>query len=572
MKKNIVYLSLLAVVATGFLLRIVYLDKFPPAVSWDEISHGYNAYSILETGRDEWGKFFPLSNFRAYGDYPLALNLYLTIPFIALLGLSELSIRLPHVLLGTLTIVASYFVAYGLTKSKKISLLTSLLVAIEPWHFFFSRFVAQSNLSVFFLTASVAAFLNKERNKYLLPLSVILLGLTLYSYHTTRIFSPLVLLSAIFVFRKDLGGLFGFTLWIKRSTLFFCLIFFLPLAYILANPESRARSGEVFLINEGAINQIIEKRQTSSYPDVVNKLLYNRPVYFFTEAAKNHVGYFSPRFLFFNGGTHYQFSVPGKGLLYLVNLPFFYFGIYLAFKKVFQKNKNYQFILLWFFLAPIAGSITKENFAVMRATTMLPLPQFFSAMGLLSFFAFIEKKVKLRRLNFKILFFSIYFVLLFLNMRNYLTEYFGNYTKSYSQDRQYGYRQVVDYAKKHYEEYDKIVVTKKYGEPHEFFLFFWPWDPQKFKNDPNLVRFKQSDWYWVDRFDKFYFVNDWQIVEQDTGNYQFYLESGGEIDCSDSKCLLITSPGNVPAGWSKLETINFLDTDPAFEIYENSYR
>jgi hypothetical protein len=79
---------LLLILAVAALARILFLSSNPPSLNWDEVSHGYNAYSILKTGRDEWGRLFPLSNFRAYGDYPLALNLYLTIPFIATLGLN----------------------------------------------------------------------------------------------------------------------------------------------------------------------------------------------------------------------------------------------------------------------------------------------------------------------------------------------------------------------------------------------------------------------------------------------------------------------------------------------------
>ena len=113
-------------------------------------------------------------------------------------------------------------------------------------------------------------------------------------------------------------------------------------------------------------------------------------------------------------------------------------------------------------------------------------------------------------------------------------------------------------------------MTKKYGEPQEFVLFYWPWDPESYRTDPNLNRFYQSNWYWVDGFDKFYFVNDWEIPA--AFDEDFVLESGGNVKCqmSNVKCLLITSPGNVPEGWEKMETINFLDGQPAFEIYDNN--
>jgi len=105
-------------------------------------------------------------------------------------------------------------------------------------------------------------------------------------------------------------------------------------------------------------------------------------------------------------------------------------------------------------------------------------------------------------------------------------------------------------------------VTKKYGEPHEYFLFFLSYDPAKYLSDEDKIAFFQSSWYWVDKFDKFYFVNDWQVKD-------LKLESGGSIDCKKSKCLLITSQGNKPIDWKKLKTIDFVSGKPAFEIYEN---
>ena len=141
------------------------------------------------------------------------------------------------------------------------------------------------------------------------------------------------------------------------------------------------------------------------------------------------------------------------------------------------------------------------------------------------------------------------------------------YKKNYSWAWQYGHEQVVEYAKENYDDYDKIVVSKYYGEPHEYFLFFWPWNPEKYQDDPNLVRFYQSSWYWVDRFDKFYFVNDWDVPKEEWPT--FVLESGDKFDCKDSKCLLITSPGNHPKSWENVHNIDFLDGKRAFEISEN---
>jgi 4-amino-4-deoxy-L-arabinose transferase-like glycosyltransferase len=121
---------LVIIIILGFVLRFAFLTYNPPSLNWDEVSHGYNAYSLLKTGMDQWGQKFPIFNFRAYGDHPTTLNLYLTIPFIAILGLTEFAMRFPHAILGTLTIISVYFLTLGITKKRNLSLLSAFLAAI----------------------------------------------------------------------------------------------------------------------------------------------------------------------------------------------------------------------------------------------------------------------------------------------------------------------------------------------------------------------------------------------------------------------------------------------------------
>lgn len=557
---------LILIVAIGFILRVFFVDQFPVSLNWDEISHGYNAYSILKTGSDEWGQTLPFANFRAYGDYPLAFNLYITMPFVAILGLNELAIRLPHVLLGTLTILAVYYLTFGITKKKNLALLAAFLSAIDPWFLFPSRFVLQSNLSVFFLIAGIAAFVNRKKSKWMLPFSVLLLGLTLYSYHTTRILTPLIVSSLATIYWKELKKYFSKKTLQSILPIILLVLFFVPLPFILLNPESRARSNEVFVIDSAAIAKIEEQRNNSTLSPLMTKVLYNRPVYLAEKFVSNYIGYFSPQYLFINGGTQYQFSVPGFGLLNPVNILFFYIGLGIIIFKS-RKNKDFRMLLFWLILAPIPAGITLERYAVLRSSAMLPIPQIASALG---FFAVL----KYLKYSLSKIFIAGYLFILVIFFAIYLRSYFGEYATGYSWAWQYGYKQAVNYVQKSYNKYDQIIVTKKYGEPHEFFLFFMKYDPTKYKKDPNLIRFYQSKWYWVDRFDKFWFVNDWQVVLNppwmSSIQQKFITESKHEVNCEDQKCLLITSPDNAPPGWSKIDQINFFDNSPAFEIYENN--
>ncbi|NMC99499.1 MAG: phospholipid carrier-dependent glycosyltransferase, partial [Bacteroidales bacterium] len=265
-KKGIIILFFIVVLAS--ILRFGFLTENPPSVNWDEISYGYNAYSILKTGMDQWGSRFPIFNFRAYGDYPTTLNLYLTVPFIAVLGLTDFAIRFPHALMGVLTVISVYFLALGTTKRRNISLLASFLAAVGPWYVFASRFVIQSNLSVFLLITAAAMFVHRKKSSVLFPTSLILLFLTLFSYHTTRIFSPIFILLMAFIFRKD----------IKNKIIYIFVAIFIALsAYILVNPNATARGNVLFIINQSAVNKIIESRNSSKLPDSVKRFVYNRP-------------------------------------------------------------------------------------------------------------------------------------------------------------------------------------------------------------------------------------------------------------------------------------------------------
>jgi len=560
-QKTIVLLILIFLL--GFGLRFFRLSTMPPALNWDEISHGYNAYSILKTGRDEWGQLLPWANFRAYGDYPLPANLYLTIPSISIFGLNEFGIRAPHALLGSLTILATFLLTQGLGFDLWVSLLAASLVAVNPWTLFPSRFVVQSNLSLFFTIAGLALFFNRKKKPLYLPLSALALGISAYSYHNARIFVPLLVAVLIFLYRNEWKKW-----WQKKrnhllATILLLLVFYIPLVPILIGPEARARARWVSIIDQGAINQIIESRFQSNLPLPLPRLLYNRPVYFFTHFLSNYIGYYSPRFLFFEGGTDYQLSVPGEGILYPVELPFFYLGLgFLVFLALIKparggsassRRKFAQALLLWLLLAPIPAAATRGGGHVIRASTMLPLPQILTALGVFQLAQFLNQKRKGTALAL----FIVFLLTIFISTFSYLQTYFGSYRQDYSWSWQYGYKEIATFIKDHYQDYDKILVTKKYGEPHEFLLFYLAWDPAKYRTDPNLVRYFRSDWYWVDSFDKFIFINDWEVKEK---SIPFTLDP--------KPYLLITSPENYPEGWSKIETINFLDGKPVFEILE----
>ena len=94
------YFILVAALLLGFYLRIHNVANMPNGLTWDEAALGYNAFSILKTGRDEFGKFLPII-FKSFGDYKPGLYVYLAVPSVAIFGLTEFATRLPSVLATT---------------------------------------------------------------------------------------------------------------------------------------------------------------------------------------------------------------------------------------------------------------------------------------------------------------------------------------------------------------------------------------------------------------------------------------------------------------------------------------
>src|SRR5690242_9071239 len=131
--KNKVYLFLFVIILfLGIFLRFYKLGQIPNGFYQDESAIGYNAFSIMQTGRDEHGVFSPLY-FKSFGDYKLPVYIYSTIIPIQLFGLNEFAIRFPSAFFGALTLLVFYLFAFELTQDKKISLLATLLLSINPW-------------------------------------------------------------------------------------------------------------------------------------------------------------------------------------------------------------------------------------------------------------------------------------------------------------------------------------------------------------------------------------------------------------------------------------------------------
>ena len=107
MKKINILLFLIVIVLSAF-LRLYKLGQSPEGFYLDEAAIGYNAFSILKTGKDEFGKKWPLV-FRSFGDFKAPVYSYLLVPVFAVLEPTVLLVRLPSAVAGILTVICFYW-------------------------------------------------------------------------------------------------------------------------------------------------------------------------------------------------------------------------------------------------------------------------------------------------------------------------------------------------------------------------------------------------------------------------------------------------------------------------------
>ena len=263
MRKDILLKNKLAILLFIVLLAGVFrfwqLSRYPVSLTIDEAAVGYNAYSILKTGRDEHGEFLPLA-FLSIGDYKPPLHIYLAVPTIAIFGLSELGVRFSMALFSTLTVISVFLLIRQLTKNEIIALLSSFFLAISPWHIHPARFSYEVTLGLFLIVTAVWLFLLAfEKKKHFLWVSAVLFVLSMYASHTQRIFIPLLIIGLGIIFWKQL--LKHRMALIKAVVI--GVILLIPLTRILFNIAGQTRANMVFITKDPSIQTELKKDKTN---------------------------------------------------------------------------------------------------------------------------------------------------------------------------------------------------------------------------------------------------------------------------------------------------------------------
>jgi len=202
---NRIRIAVIAIaIIAGAALRVARLDAVPPGLHPDEAVEGYDAYSILKTGRDHRGHFLPLA-MESFSDYRMPLFQYSLVPLVAAFGLKTSIIRLGAALWGLLDLIAVTGIAL-LTLGTPGAAAASLLYAFSPWHLAFSRQAIETSAASATVSLAILGFFLwlKYRDARWLIASAVFFGLSTYTYSITKAFTPLMIVLLAVLYRREI--------------------------------------------------------------------------------------------------------------------------------------------------------------------------------------------------------------------------------------------------------------------------------------------------------------------------------------------------------------------------------
>lgn len=544
---------LILIVILAAVLRLWNLANNPPHLSNDEAALGYNAYSIFKTARDEHGEFLPIV-FQSFGDWKPGLYIYLDVPFIALLGLNELAVRLPAGIVGIIAVWLMFLVVRQLFNNERLGLASAFFMAISPWHLQFSRGAWEAGIAFTLVLAGIYFFLRAVNGKQrFLILSAFLFTLTLWAYQGAKLSTSIVVLGLVLFFRRELFKL-------PRRIIFRSILvgFIVALPILLSLTQGKTGRLEVYSVfsyerSPETIEEIIgQENITQSSP--LYFLYHSESLNFLRGILGRWLNHYSGRFLFFEGDwTSTRHGAPNNGVLLFADVFFLVAG----FIALAQRGSKHTMLFVWFLLlfAPLPAALSRDPVHAVRSMNMiLPITVVLASGAIF----LLQKVSQLGRLRYLLMFVLV--LLYIASFVYYLDAYWVHAPKHNSQGWQYGYKQMTEKIAQLRGQYKEIIVKQDFAQPYIFFLFYWKYDPVKYQATAKevFVPSKFGDVGLVSRVDDITFRDiNWRDDRGMTG--KLFIVDPIKVPIDDS---------SDPKQFKIVDEIKYLNGQTAFRFIE----
>lgn len=338
-------LALLAILLVAAALRLPQLSTNPPGLIPDEAMFTYDAWSILHTGRDQYGErlpLFPRSAARLH-----CLYLYATVPSVAAFGLTELGARVPSVLAGLVS-VALLWRLVRRSGGVAAGLLAAALLAVSPWHVLISRTGHEWCFLPTVTLVTVLLVLRALEGRGSWLLAGLGAGASLYTYTPIRMSLPLVLIGIGLFFRREL--------WQERRAvaggILVAALVALPVLVSALGPEGMKRLA------------VVREKNGSDQP--------------FGGYFARYAASFTPSFLLRGASQPELHRLRSTGLLYGFETALLGLGVLAVLRR---RDPVGLTLLAWWAAAPLAVAIHHDCPDPILLVTQLPMPQALAGLG-----------------------------------------------------------------------------------------------------------------------------------------------------------------------------------------------
>ncbi|MDP3716153.1 MAG: glycosyltransferase family 39 protein [Acidobacteriota bacterium] len=346
-------------VAALSLLAWVYgagLDRSPVYLVHDEVVYAINANAIASTLRDINGQFLPLSIHVSGGFFATPVNIYLTALFLKVLPLTEVTVRLPSVVVGLLNIGLLFLIARRVFASLWLAVLAAGVLAFTPAHFIHSRMGTDHEYAVTAVLAWALCVIGHDvlSTRRLLVAGAIL-GAGVYTYLGAVITMPAcVAITWVLLWWR------GTRTWRPFAAVAggFAIVLVPFVAWHLLHPLQYLGQMKMYSLGQAP----------STEPVVL------------ADRVAAYWNYFNPSFLFFAGDTSLINGTRYTGVFLLPVLFLFSAGLVRLFRTA--GSPATLLIALCLLASPLAAAVVGEAYRINRALMLLPFVALVAAMGI----------------------------------------------------------------------------------------------------------------------------------------------------------------------------------------------
>lgn len=557
---------LILILILASFLRLWKLSETPSSLFGDELDVGYQAYSILKTGRDYSGNFMPL-HFESLAEWRTPLYLYSAVPTVALFGISALGVRLPAAIFGILGVFALYLLVKKITKDEKLSLVAALVLSLSPWHIQYSRAAFEVTQLVLLLILGLYLFFIALKNGRWLWVSTLCLVLTPWVYSTAKLFTPLLLIFLFVVWKKQIFEISKKHLtWailalllvggpIAGSTLFGGGVQRFSYISVFSDPTTIPEVGEGRLRDARVRGELGEGLQ----PTLPDRVVHNKFTLWGEKIVTNYFKPFSTDFLFTRGDPNLRHSVNKFGQFYKVEIIGLLLGLIL-FSVKFKDKRVKLLILFWILVGVIPSSITRNGGDhATRLILILPPLAFLIAYGL-------KEGVRLFKPGARSFVILGYAALFLLSFASYQHNYWSHYPWDSERWWHSGFEESIKTIKEIDNDYERVIISMANEPAFIFFAGWYHYPPARWQKE-----FPIDNKVFLEGFGEVSFIDKFYFAAPSEGIYNLnkyltekdlYLAVAKEVGAN-----LIMEPGRVPEGLKLLKAIPYPSGEPAFYLF-----